>query len=100
MPILSILGMVLPIVTKIAGVLINRFWTNGYSTLAGTAIGGAIFTELQKFGCDMSQFDKMMLALIPVIYGAVSVDAGKTTQSIPQAVKELITQAQISSDNM
>lgn len=90
MSILTILGMVMPLITKIIGVFFDRIWRNGYSTVAGTAAGAGVFAILEQSGCNMANFDKTLLAIIAALPGLLSSDAGKTVQTIPQAVTEVI----------
>lgn len=90
MSVLSILGLLMPIVEKVGGALLDRVWKHGYSTIAGTAVGATVFSVLQSNGCDFSQMDKSVITILASLPLMLSTDAGKTAPTIPQTVKEVV----------
>lgn len=100
MSILSILSLVLPMVTKIGSLVIERIWKSKYTSLVGTTAGASIFGILSSYGCDISQFDKMVVSVMMAMPGLLATDPRVSSSTIPDVIVSTIQSSQISSDNM
>ncbi|UOF78538.1 hypothetical protein [Caudoviricetes sp.] len=86
MPIGTILGLVLPILSKAASWLIDRFWNHGVSTAVGTAGGAATIMLLESWGCRLDVMHESLLAAVPAAVGILSTDGNKTGASFVEAL--------------
>lgn len=88
MSIATILGMVLPLVSKGVGWLFDRFFAHGISTIQGTVAGAAIIALLEGMGCNLSMSQESVLGLIGALPGWLATDGNKTGKSLVEAIKD------------
>ena len=88
MPIGAIVGLVLPMVSKVIGWVFDRFWKNGVSTAQGTVAGAAVIALLEGMGCNLSLAQESILGVIAATPGLLATDAKVTGKSLADAIKE------------
>ena len=88
MPIGAIIGLVLPVINKVIGFLLDLFLTNWTTTLQGTAAGVAVVALLEGMGCNLSLAKESLLGIIAALPGVLATDAKVTGQSLAEAIRE------------
>ena len=84
----AILGLVLPLVSKILGWVFDRFWKNGVSTVQGTVAGAAVVALLEGMGCNLSLANEALVGLVAAVPGLLATDAKVTGKTLLDAVAE------------
>ena len=88
MPIGTILGLVLPMVSRAIGWVFDRFWKNGVSSAQGTVAGAAVIALLEGMGCHLELAQEAVLGLVAATPGILATDAKVTGRSLAEAIKE------------
>lgn len=88
----SMISLFFPMVAGAIKKVIDRAWSNGVTTVQGTAAGAGVLGILQAAGCHLEAIPAAAIAVVSALPGVLATDANKTAPSLIQVATEAAKQ--------